>query len=256
MEILLTALLILMAVPIALFLLYVLFLAVCCLFISPKKEYDRHSSFHRAILTTATDAALWLLGIRVHVTGREKLPPSGRILFVGNHVSNYDPIVTWHAFPKFTIAFISKPSNFGIPLFGRIIRKCCFMPIDREDPRKAIHTINRAAGLLKQEQVSIGVYPEGTRSKTGQLLPFHNGVFKIAQKARCPMAVIRLSGTQDIHKNVLRRISHVYLDVAQVIPPEELVGVKTELIGQRVRALLTDNKEKERNTDEQDICAL
>ena len=105
-------------------------------------------------------------------------------MFVGNHRSNFDPIIEWLVLKPWDIAFISKGENFKIPFFGRIIRKCCFMPIDRENPRKALRTINKASDLLQSGEVSIGVYPEGTRSKTGELLPFHDGVFHIAKKAR------------------------------------------------------------------------
>ena len=184
----------------ALFLLYVLFLGVCCIFINPNKEYKKDSPFYRFLLDNATAAAIKLLRIRVHITGMEKLPKGQKVLFVSNHRSNFDPIITWYAFRKWKIAFISKPSNFKIPFFGRIIRKCCFMPIDRQNPRKAIPTINSAAKLLKKQEVSIGIYPEGTRSKSCELLPFHNGVFKIAQKAEAPIAVLSTAGTEKISK--------------------------------------------------------
>lgn len=128
-------------------------------------------------------------------------------MFVGNHRSNFDPIIEWLVLKPWDIAFISKGENFKIPFFGRIIRKCCFMPIDRENPRKALRTINKASDLLQSGEVSIGVYPEGTRSKTGELLPFHDGVFHIAKKAGTPIVVMSIRGTEQIHKNVLRRHS-------------------------------------------------
>lgn len=225
-------------------LLYVLFLSVCALFVNPKKEYTSNSPFYRRLLYSATAFAVKLLRIRIHITGQEKLPQGEKILFVGNHCSNFDPLITWHVHQKWDIAFISKASNFKIPFFGRIIRKCCFMAIDRENPRKAIVTINNAAKLLKEQEVSIGVYPEGTRSKSGALLPFHNSVFKIAQKANAPIAVISLSGTTQIHRNIPFRATDVYLDVLEVIPAEHVINAKTEMIGKTVRHLLETNQEK------------
>lgn len=217
---------------------YLLFLLICSLLVNTEKEYDKNSRFYRFVLNSATAAALKLLRIRVHVTGMEKLPQDERVLFVGNHRSNFDPIITWYVFKKWQPAFISKAANFKIPFFGRFIRKCCFMAIDREDPRKAIVTINRAAKLLKAQEVSIGVYPEGTRSKSGELLPFHNGVFKIAQKATAQIAVVSISGTEKIAKNLPFRASDVYLDVLEVIPTDEVSHVRTEVIGERVRSEL------------------
>lgn len=230
---------------VSLFLLYVLFMGICALAVDPKKEYEKNSAFYRFLLDSATAAAMRLLRIRVHVTGLEKLPADTGLLFVGNHRSNFDPIVTWYVLRKWKLAFISKPGNFKIPFFGRIIRKCCFMAIDRENPRKAISTINKAAELLRRQEVCVGVYPEGTRSKTGQLLPFHNGVFKIAQKADTPVAVVCIMGTEKISKRTPFRRTDVHLDVCRVFSAEEVKGMKTEMIGAEVRRLIENNTEKE-----------
>lgn len=97
----------------------------------------------------------------------EKLPKNERFLLVCNHRSKFDPILTWYVLRDYNLAFISKPENF---------RRCCFMAIDRENPRNALKTIHQAAELIKQNEVSVAVYPEGTRSKTCELLPFHNGI--------------------------------------------------------------------------------
>ncbi len=227
-----------------LFLLYVLFLAVCSLLVNPRKEYESDSPFYRFLLNTASAAILKSLRIKVHVTGLEKIPVDCNLLFVGNHRSNYDPIVTWYAFKKWKLSFISKEENFHIPIFGRIIRKCCFMAIDRENPRNAIVTINKAAQLLCRENVSVGVYPEGTRSKSGVLLPFHNGVFKIAQKADVPIVVLSLAGTELIHKRTPFRCTDVYLDVLEVLPAQWVKSAKTEIIGDKVRQLIEENIER------------
>ena len=101
-----------------------LFLFLCSLFVDPKKEYDKDGRFYRALLNGATGAALKLLRIRVQVSGEEKLPADSPVLFVCNHRSNFDPIITWYVFRKYRPAFISKEANFHIPFFGRFIRRC------------------------------------------------------------------------------------------------------------------------------------
>lgn len=236
------------------FLVYILILTICSLLVNPKKEYDTNSRFYRWLLNSTTAAMIKLLRIRVHITGMEKLPQGQSVLFVGNHISNFDPILSWYAFRQWEIAFVSKPENFKIPFFGRIIRKCCFMPIDRENPRNAIVTINKAAKLLKKQEVSIGIYPEGTRSKSGELLPFHNGVFKIAQKANAPIAVLSVNGTEHIAKNIPFRKTDVYLDVLEVIPADEVAATKTEILGQRIREELEQNRKlRKRERNEQGL---
>ena len=237
----------------ALFVLYVLLLAVSALLVDPESEYDREDPFYRFLLNSATVLGIVLLRIRVHASGIERIPRDAKILFVENHRSNFDPIVTWYALKKWKMAFISKPENFRIPLFGRIIRKCCFLPIDRENPRNAIVTIQKAAALLEKGTLSVGVYPEGTRSKTRELLPFHNGVFKIAQKAGAPIVVLCISGTENISKNTPFRPTDVYLDVVGVFSGEEIKTAKTEQIGTMVRHLHVTNLIKRENVWQKDM---
>ena len=227
--------------------LLLLFLTFCMLPVSPTKYYEKDSRFYRLLVNMAAAVACFGGRLRLHVSGRELLPAGKRILYVGNHVSNFDPIITLRAFPEAKLAYISKESNFKIPWFGRFIRRCCFMDIDRENPRNAIVTINRAAELLKNQEVSIGVYPEGTRSKTAELLPFHNGVFKIAQKANVDIAVVSLVGTEKIHKNFPWCRTDIYVDVLEIIPADQIKGIKTEVIGNRVEVLLRQNQRKRVN---------
>lgn len=219
-----------------LFLCYVLFLFICSLFVNPKKEYEDHSRFYRFLLHQASAFALKIMRIRVHTDGIDKIPKGTKnLLFVSNHRSNFDPIITWVVLKEWQITFVSKASNFKIPIFGRFIRKCCFMAIDRENPRNALKTIHKAASLLQKGEVSIGIYPEGTRSKECKLLQFHNGVFKIAQKANAPIVVLAISGTEQIHKNYPLHHTDVYLNVLEVIPADEIKASKTDALGERIR---------------------
>ncbi len=215
--------------------------------INPHREYEKESAFYRFLLNFSTAVALKLALIHVHCEGTEKVPQGRPVLFAGNHRSRFDPIITWYVFRAHKPAFISKASNFKVPVFGRIIRKCCFMAIDRENPRNAIKTVNKAAELMIRGQNSVGVYPEGTRSRTGVLLPFHDGVFRIAQKASSDTVVLAVRGTEKISKNYPFHVTHVYLDVLAVIPAEEIKGKRTGQIGGYVRDMLErylDEKEK------------
>lgn len=232
---------------VAMFMAYVFLLGICALAASPRKTYNKDNGFYRFLLDSAIAVAMKLFRIHIHVTGFDKVPKDTRVLFVCNHRSGYDPLVTWYIFRRWNIAFISKPENFKIPFFGRIALKCCCMAIDRENPRNAIATINRAASLLKAQEVSIGVYPEGTRSKAGELLPFHNGVFKIAQKAEASMVVLCLRGTENIYRRIPFRATDVYLDVLEVFSSADIKANKTEIIGTQVRGLMENNLGKEIN---------
>ena len=222
-------------------LLYFIIPGFFALFVNPKKEYKKDSRLYRFLLNVASGIGLWVMRVKVRVNGTEKLPKGQKLLFVGNHRSNFDPIITWYMFRDWNISFISKAGNFKIPIFGRLIRRCCFMVIDRENPRKAIGTINSAGELLKSGEVSIGVYPEGTRSKSGELLPFHSGVLRIAQKGNAGIAIIAMKGTERIHKNYPFRASHIEVEVLDVIPAEQVATTRTNDLSEMIREKLENS---------------
>ena len=218
---------------------FVLILAISSLFVDTKKIYMKHSRYYRVLLNITTQLAMWIMRIRIHVTGLEKIPKGTRFLLIQNHKSKFDPIVSWYILKKYDVAFLSKEENMHIPIFGRIIRKCCFMSIDRKHPANAMKTVENAVRLLKDDQVSIGVYPEGTRNTTEEpLLPFHNSMFKIAQMAEVPIVIMAQRKTEEIKKNWPKKASHVYFDVTGVLMPEDIKGVKTNAIGDEVREQL------------------
>lgn len=253
-EFLLYILLYTLLAVVGVFLLAILFVTVVALTISPKKQYDRESPFYRGVLNVYTAVALWVLGVKVIIDGEEKLPQDSNFLFISNHRSNYDPIVQWHAFRKYRISFVSKSANFRIPWFGRIIRKCCFMEIDRSNPRKAMETVNRAAKLLTDTENCVGVYPEGTRSKKCVLLPFHSGVLKIAQKAKKPLVIAVVTGTESIARNLLRlRRSKVVITIIETVDAQRVIDMKSSELGEYARELMDRTLKGEEN---EHVCTV
>lgn len=213
---------------------------IFALMVDPRKSYKKDSRLYRSLLNIATVIGLKFMRIKIHIEGIEKLPHGQKLLFVGNHRSNFDPIITWYVLRSWNISYISKEENFKIPIFGRIIRRCCFLSIDRANPRKAIGTVNQAAELLAAREVSIGVYPEGTRSKSGELLPFHSGILRIAQKGNAPIAVVAIEGTEKIHKNYPFHSSHVKLTVVDVIPAEQVAVTRTNELCEEIKEKLDE----------------
>ena len=231
-------LLIVLAAVFGLVLLGFLFLFLCTVFVRPDREQEKSSSFYRFLLYRAVWVAVRFSRIRLQVEGREKideLAASGqRFLLVGNHISNYDPIVTWYAFPEAELAFISKPENFSIPFFGKIARKCLCLPIDRGDARKALPTIEQAAEYIREDKVSFGAYPEGTRNKKPEegLMKFRCGVFKISEWAdHVPIVILAVENTHRTARNFPFKATPVTLSVLRVLKREELEGLSTVQIG-------------------------
>lgn len=228
------------------FLLIILFLTVVALTVNPKKHYEQEHPFYRGVLNFFSGAALWILGVKTTVEGAEKLPKDGNFLLISNHRSNYDPIIEWYVLREYKLTFVSKKANFKVPWFGRIIHRCGFLPIDRKSPRKSMETLGKAAEILRSTEKCVGIYPEGTRSKSVELLPFHNGVLKIAQKAERPVVIVVIEGTEKIFKNLLHfRRSKVVIRILETVDTERVKAVKSSELGDYARALMessfTDN---------------
>ena len=177
-------------------------------------------------------------GVRPHISGEEKLPTDSRFLFVCNHRSMFDPLMVIAYLHKWNISFVSKPSNLNIPLVGDIAYNAGYLAIDRENDRAALKTILTAADYMKRDLCSIGIYPEGTRTKDGELLPFHSGSFKTAQRANVPVAVACVRGTEKIKNRLFLRPTDVYLDILELIPADRVKAMSTAELAEYSRKLI------------------
>ena len=216
---------------------YLLTLFAVSLTVNMKKPVEENHPGYRRTVVYVLGLLCRVARLRVHLEGEERIP-EGRFLLVSNHRSNYDPIATGWALRRHEMTFVTKPENLRIPIAGPMIYKANYLPINRADPRKAMATIQSAAGILTNDWASVGIYPEGTRSKTEEMLPFHNGVFKIAQKADVPVVVVSVAGTENIHKNVPWRHTDVDIRVCAVIPAAEVKASSGAALGGRVRSIL------------------
>ena len=219
-----------------------IFAIICSWFIDRKKEYTEDSPFYRFILYTCTKIVKIAARIRIKVRGLEHVPKDSRYLLVGNHRSNFDPILSWEVLGKEAdLCFLSKPENFRKPAFGKIAQRCCFLAIDRDNPRNALRTIDKAANFLKEDKFNIGVYPEGTRNRSDDLLlPFHSGLFKIAKKAKVPILVVVTKNTENIVKHFPFKGTDVSYDFCGVIPVEEVEKSPNVELSEKVREMMTD----------------
>ena len=247
-----TVMLILKGIGIIVFL-YIILLTVSSLLINPKKTYEKENRYYRFLLNISTACALKCARVRIRAEGMDRLPLNERFLLVSNHASNFDPIVTWYALRAYHLAFISKPENFKVPWFGRIIRKCCFLPIQRNDVALSIDTFRQGAALMKKGAVSVAVYPEGTRSKTGDLLPFHPIVFYMAKAANVPVAVMRIDGTREIRRRFPWRSTEVQIRIIETIPVSWVAAHDMKEICLRAEDDILHHEVKEDSSSEQDM---
>lgn len=230
----------------AVILLYIIGLFVVSLFLRPKDKMEKDHPVVRFFIVHTLRSLCTVSRVRIRVEGMEKLPKE-RFLFVSNHRSLFDAVVTLAGLQKIPLAFVAKPEILHAPLIGKFARYAGFLPIDREDARSAIRTVNAAADLMKRDLCSVGIYPEGTRNRVQSpgdaypaLLPFHDGVFMIAQKAKAPIAVIATKGTADIVHHFPFRRTLVTLAVCEVLSAEEIASVRPGAVSERVRAILEE----------------
>jgi len=133
-------------------------------------------------------------GIKVRIEGLENVPPGESCIFLSNHVSNLDPPVLLPAIPGMTSVFL-KRSLMKIPLLGTAMRMGRFVPVSRgHSKEEAQRSVDAAAEALRSG-LHITIFPEGTRSLDGSLLPFKRGAFFLAAETGAPMVPIIIQGT-------------------------------------------------------------
>jgi len=228
-----------------------LFLWAVCKAVDMEKPQEKDDKFYRTVMNIYIEALKTLVGIRFTVTGAEKLPKEGRFLLVCNHLFLADPALLLNAFPKSELAFITKQENEKMFIVGPIMHKILCQSLDRDNDRSALKTILKCIQLIKEDQVSIGVFPEGYTSKDGKVHPFRAGVFKIAQKTNVPIVVCTIQNTRSIFKNLAKlKRTDVELHLVDVIPAEELKGKTTAEISDRVyEMMISDLGEEFRYTE-------
>ena len=221
-----------------LLLLHVLVLAAASLFVNKKDPDPKFFPFYRKLLTLSIGPLLQIGRIRVELVGAEKLPQSG-FLLVGNHRSDFDPITAMWALRRWGLTFVTKKENVDIPVGGRLIVGSGCLSLDRSDDKQGLMVIRQAVRRIRNGDV-IGIYPEGTRSKAGELLPFRVGCFKAAQWAKCPLAVLKVENSELVGQNFLRHKTTVRLTVRAVLPYDQIADMDTKDIGDMVRNILLE----------------
>jgi 1-acyl-sn-glycerol-3-phosphate acyltransferase len=139
---------------------------------------------------------LWVSGIRVTVIGLDRIKNLTSCIFMSNHQSNYDiPVLLSHLQRQFR--WLAKAELFQIPIFGRSMSGAGYISIDRSDRQSAFQSLERAAETIRGG-TSVMIFPEGTRSRDGHLLPFKKGGFVMAIDAQVPIVPVVIEGTHEI----------------------------------------------------------
>jgi 1-acyl-sn-glycerol-3-phosphate acyltransferase len=181
---------------------------------------------------------LMISGIKVTIVGLEHLQADRSYIFMSNHQSNFDIPVLFSKL-NFQFRWLAKAELFKIPIFGRGMRGAGYISIDRSDRRSAFRSLARAAESIRNG-TSVLVFPEGTRSSNGRLLPFKKGGFVLAVDAAVPVVPIIINGTHAIMQKgeMLIRRRQVRVQVLSPIDASEFSRKDKDLLMDRVRSAM------------------
>ncbi len=172
-----------------------------------------------------------ICGVTTTVIGHENVPTDQPVLYIANHNSYFDIMLTYPLCPGLT-GYISKDAIEKVPLLSTWMRRlhCLFM--NRDDMKQSFQVILDGVALIKNG-VSVCVFPEGTRGDSSEMLPFKNGSMKIAEKTGCPVIPIAISHTREIMGNHAPAVkpTHVVIEYGQPIYPKELSREDKKALG-------------------------
>lgn len=227
--------------------LVLLLIAVAYLFYRLSKvdmntEREHDDPEFRKLVGIYAHAFCTLLRMRFHVTGIEKKPKEGRFLVVANHLHELDIPAIYFPFEHDQLSFVSKQENRDMFVVGKVMHQLVCPLLNRENDREALKAIIKATNLVKNDEVSMMIFPEGHTSDDGRLQPVRPGALRIATKAKVPIVVCTIQNTGKVMTNIKHlKPTDIYVHIVGVIPPEAYAGITTVALGQQVYQMMLDD---------------
>ena len=190
------------------------------------------------IVAWAFGVVAFLAGVKYEVKGLENIPKDKAVLFIGNHQSFFDVVLGYHICPAVT-GFLSKKTFEKVPLLNIWMHMNYCLFLTRTDPRQDLKLIIKAQEYIKNG-ISMFVFPEGTRSKTGKMADFHEATFKIATKTGCPIVPVAFTNTREVFETHLPKLkkTHVIVTFCQPVNPAALEGDDKKHVGVYVKNII------------------
>ena len=181
---------------------------------------------------------LFLSGTRLTIIGEEHIPKDTAVLYIGNHRSFFDIVITYSRCPGLT-GYVAKDSMLKVPLLSVWMKRLYCLFLNRDDVKEGLKTILTGIDQIKRG-ISVCIFPEGTRGKSEketEMLPFKEGSMKMASKTGCPIIPMAITGSADIFEKHFPwiRSAHVTLQYGEPIDPKELSKEDQKHLGSYTR---------------------
>ena len=171
------------------------------------------------LVQAAFKLIMFAAGTKLTVIGEENVPKDQAVLYVGNHRSYFDVIMTYARCPRLT-GYIAKVEMLRYPLLRDWMKALYCLFLDRDDIKAGLKTILQGIEYIKNG-ISICIFPEGTRNHSDVMLPFKEGSMKMAEKTNCPIIPMAITNSAEIFENHIPfvRRCHVILEYGKPILP-------------------------------------
>lgn len=205
---------------------------------------DRTGGFAHFCARLWSSTALFLARTRLDVRGEDMIPAGEPVIFMGNHQGNFDILTLTRAIPR-RFSWLAKEELFRVPFFGAAMLRAGYIPIDRSDGRKALRSLDAAAKRIKGG-ASVVVFPEGTRTMDGSLLPFKKGGFVLAERAGVPVVPFTINGSMEVNPRNRLELHRgtVVVRFGMPIPTSGENALKGNELMERVRSAIAEGLER------------
>lgn len=207
---------------------------------------DRSFIIYHYLSKVFSSGILFISGVRLKIYGLENIDRNSTYVFVSNHSSQFDITVLQWGVPN-RLAMIFKKELSKIPLFGWQLKYGPYIMVDRKSPESGMKSIEESKELMKTKGISVLVFPEGTRSETGELLPFKRGAFHLAAKVGYPIVPVTIIDSNKIMPKGTFKLKRgtIKLIFDKPINTENIKSKADELsLMDNVRNIILTNKEK------------
>lgn len=215
---------------------------------NPEKSWKKSRRFVSGFFRTE----LKIAGCKIITKGLENIPKDEPVLFVGNHRSYFDILVYHESIGK-PLGYIAKVEIKKVPLLPLYMDDIGCLFLDRNDIKQGLETINKGAEYLKMGH-SLVLFPEGTRNQKDELLPFKEGGFKMAEKSKCAIVPVAISGSDLLLESAPKkhiRGHKVVIEFAEPFYPASLPPKERKAMYARLPEIITSMRSKHKKEMEE-----